>query len=196
VAGYALDQPDGSIVVNDLALRPLAETTTWQATPLPVDQEMGNLDRLVGPFVVPKEIVDDLVAGNLPCQGDGQCAKLPQILLGGKMGLTKEWIGVQNVTDFESGPQRGTVLATVDKDSREYPGAPTGNHVVIFLELVRLRDGRVTGMKVVEQFVSLDKPRVTTIPLPSSNTPIPEVPSAAAIKDMRTYWVVYRRVRE
>jgi hypothetical protein len=32
--------------------------------------------------------------------------------------------------------------------------------------------------------------------LPSSNTPIPKVPSAAAIKDMRTYWVVYRRVRE
>jgi hypothetical protein len=148
-------------------------------------------DKLVGPWVLPKDVVDDLVAGNIPIQGDGDCAKLPQILLDGQMGITKEWAAGQNVTDFVNGPPRGTVIATMENG--KYPGAGTGNHVAIFLNLVISGD-TVTGMRVVNQYKGLKQPKVSTIPLPQ-NTTLPKVPSAAAIVDMRTYYVVYRRVK-
>ncbi|MFN0140053.1 MAG: BPSL0067 family protein [Pyrinomonadaceae bacterium] len=147
--------------------------------------------RMVGPFVLPKETVDKLVAGNIPLQGNGGCPQLPQILLNGQMGLTKEWVAGQQVSDFENGPERGTVIATMENG--RYPGANTGNHVAIFLNFEKTSDGKY-AMRVIEQWIGLAKPRVTTYTFGGPNTPIPKVPSAAAVSDARTYWVVYRWV--
>jgi hypothetical protein len=143
-------------------------------------------DTLRGPFVVPKEVVDDLEAGKLPIQGDGSCAKLPQIMLGGQMGLTSEWVAVQNVTDFVNGSERGTVIATMNEAGR-YPNARTGKHVAIFLNFVYSPDGRVSGMRVINQWDRPQKPVVSIIRMPPNNTPLPKVPSKEAIRDMRTY---------
>jgi RHS repeat-associated protein len=146
----------------------------------------------VGPFVLPKDVVDDLIAGKIQIQGNGSCAQLPQILLDGQMGLTSEWRAGQNVTDFVDGPARGTVIATMENG--RYPNKKTGNHVAIFLSYVR-SGGTITGMLVINQWIGLDKPKMNTISLPKSTTPLPRVPSSAAINDMRTYYVVGRVVR-
>ena len=91
---------------------------------------------------------------------------------------------------FVDGPARGTVIATM-QDGR-YPNKSTGNHVAIFLNFVRDSSGR-HGMRVINQWLG-QTPKVSTIWMGRGD--LPKVPSQAAIRDMRTYWVVYRRISQ
>ncbi|MCB0123646.1 MAG: WXG100 family type VII secretion target [Caldilineaceae bacterium] len=87
--------------------------------------------------------------------GNGQCAGLAQNHFNSSrsaqsIGAVKSWrAGAKLSTHPALTP--GTVIATFDANGR-YPNKSHGNHVAIFLDYQRDSSGKITGIKVLDQW--------------------------------------------
>ncbi|HLL75101.1 MAG TPA: BPSL0067 family protein [Pyrinomonadaceae bacterium] len=134
-------------------------------------QQTGEAQQTV-PFVVSNvdELERQAEVGSHEGYRDGrgifQCARLPlewqieqETFVESRINrghrLTPNWVMGEEVT-YGMPLQKGTVLATFDREAGIYRNLNSGNHTVIFLGW----DSRSRGMKVVEQFAGPPRTRV------------------------------------